>query len=448
MTSASLRTWMAAALWPALLGVVPTAHAQGDALVRDTFLAFYPLYEMARLRHLAVEHPANPARTPVNRFLHSRRLLDHTARTVTGPNNDTVYSSARLDLSLGPVLVDTPRIDRRYWSLQFMNAYTDNVAIVGQRTHGEGPQAIAVVGPGWSGPLPAHTTLVRSDTNELWLLARIVVDGPADLANTRVLQDGLVITAPGGPYPVQRLAPPKAPTPAQFLDVVNETLARNPPQGAMRARAQAGAALGIAPGASGAWDTLDAATRARWDAQWPALWASIQTPAGLGTRRIGGWDFPPPGVGQWGENLQLRATVALRGIGALDDAEALYLATYVDGDGARLDGRQRYRVQIPAGGLPVRGFWSLTLYEEMPDGRFFFVDNPTRRYAIGDRTAGLHKQTDGAFEVLVQADPPDDPTNWLPAPRGPFRLTLRAYLPDPELVAGRRPVPGVVRVGP
>ena len=161
----------------------------------------------------------------------------------------------------------------------------------------------------------------------------------------------------------------------------------------------------------------------------------------------------------------MRATVALRGIAALDTSETLYLSTFADAAGGVLDGRSRYRVRIPAGGLraevqisyvsggpagglPVSGFWSMTLYEELPDGRFFLTDNPIRRYSIGDRTAGLRSNPDGSLDVLVQADAPSDAANWLPAPRGPFRLTLRAYLPQPELVAGDAGLPRVERVSP
>ena len=40
---------------------------------------------------------------------------------------------------------------------------------------------------------------------------------------------------------------------------------------------------------------------------------------------------------------------------------------------------------IPAD-VPVNSFWSLSLYERLPDGRLFFVDNPINRYAVGNRT--------------------------------------------------------------
>jgi len=445
MTAQSLKPWMMLTL---MLLTDSVAAAPSPTDYREAFIAFFPLYEMARLRHLALEDPATARRGEVNRLNHRQRLLDHTARNVTAPNNDTLYSSARLDLRLGPLLVVTPKIERRYYSLQFMNMHTDNVAILGQRGDGAGPLRVAVVGPGWQGTVPAHTQLVRSDTNDMWLLIRTVVEGPSDLPAAVALQNAMNITSPqpASAYPAQTVRPSKDAGPALFLAVVNEMLQRNPPSAAMATRATAAAELGVGRGAK-PWAELPAAVREAWTTLWPTLNAELQDPANLRTREVAGWEFPPPEVGQWGDNLLLRATVALRGIAALDLEETLYLSTFVDIAGQPLDGRARYRIRLPTGGLPVRGFWSITMYEVMPDGRFFLADNPIGRYSIGDRTPGLVRGADGTLELLVQPDPPPDIANWLPSPRTTFRLTLRAYLPEATLVQGQAPLPRVERSG-
>jgi len=418
----------------------------GQVPYHDAFIAFYPLYEMARLRHIAIEDPAT-RRSELNRLTHLRQLLDHRARNVTTPNNDTLYSSARLDLRLGPVLVEIPRIERRYYSLQFMNMHTDNIAILGRRQDGDGPLRVAVVGPGWQGTLPAHTQRVESDTHDMWLLVRTVVDGPADVEAVAALQERMHITAPqpASAYPVQHVQPTKEPGPEVFLAVIREMLQRNPPRGAMLHRTAAAAELGIGADARD-WTDLPADVRAGWTAAWPALQAALRDPATLRAHTVAGWEFPPPEIGQWGDNLMLRASNALRGIAALDITETLYLSTMVDIAGQPLDGRERYLGRLPAAGLPVRGFWSLTLYEAMPDGRYFLADNPIARYSIGDRTDGLVSGADGSIELQLQPDPPADIANWLPTPRAPFRLTLRAYLPEPALVQGQVTLPRVERI--
>ncbi len=435
------------------VAAVDAAAAQTiDAELRRAFIAFYPMYEMARLRHIAVDAPGNPMRVPINQYQHGKRLLDHRARVVTAPNNDTIYSSARLDLSNGPIVVTMPRIERRYYSLQFMNAYTDNIALPGSRTDGAGPMKIAVAGPGWQGPLPDHDRRLDADTNDLWLLVRILVAGESDLPNVAAIQSNMQIIAPPGPYAGLRQIPAKDPTPEMFVTVINDMLGRNPPQGLMLDQLRAVASLGLRPGEIDAWQTMPAGLRQRWETQWPFIWNELRQlhsqGSGIG-RHTSGWEFPPPGIGRWGSNLTLRAAVALRGIAALDSAEVLYLNAATDAKGERLDGHHRYRIRVPAQGVPVNAFWSITMYEIMPDGRFFFVDNPIRRYSVGDRTQGLVKNADGSFDLWLLSEAPTDDdrkANWLPAPKGPFRMSLRAYLPTPELVSGKADLPVIEKL--
>lgn len=408
---------------------------------RDAFIAFYPAYEIARLRWTALQDPSNPNGGRLNFLTHARELLDHTRRVVTTPNQDTLYSSARLDLRLGPVVVHAPRVPARYWSLQFLNLHTDNLAILGRRADGDGPLTVAVSGPGWQGPLPVHTHHVAADTHDLWLLGRILVDGPEDLPAVHALQDGFRVQPPheASAYPMQQVKPAKDPDAATFVDVLAEMLARNPPQGAAARHAAAASTVGLGR----RWAELAPQLQQGWLQHWPALVAELRDTAALTLRVQDGWEIPPPQLGAWGDALALRAQTALRGIAALDLAETLYLSTAHDLHGRPLTGAQRWRLSIPPGGVPARAFWSITLYEVMPDRRLFFTANPLGRYSVGNRTRGLRAQPDGSMVIDVQADAPADPSNWLPAPAGPFRLTLRAYLPEPALLQGRSPLPRV-----
>ena len=98
--------------------------------------------------------------------------------------------------------------------------------------------------------------------------------------------------------------------------------------------------------------------------------------------------------------------------------------------------------------LPVNGFWSLTIYEATPEGQFFLTENPLRRYAIGDRTRGLRTAPNGGVDIWIGRDDPGGArtANWLPAPRrGPWAVTLRAYLPKPELLSGAYRLPPLLK---
>jgi hypothetical protein len=94
---------------------------------------------------------------------------------------------------------------------------------------------------------------------------------------------------------------------------------------------------------------------------------------------------------------------------------------------------------------PVEAFWSLTLYR-LPERQF--AANAIERYAIGDRTRGLHYGADGSLEIYIQHESPgkEKEANWLPAPEGSFCLTLRGFQPRKELLDGTWKAPPVQRV--
>ena len=114
--------------------------------------------------------------------------------------------------------------------------------------------------------------------------------------------------------------------------------------------------------------------------------------------------------------------------------------------GQRLDGSKRYRVTFAAGEPPVRGFWSLTLY----DAQHFFVPNDIGRYSVGTKNRDLLANPDGSVTIHVQATEPTHPaarTNWLPAPHGaPFSLHIRSYWPERAIVDGVWTPPAVMVV--
>src|SRR2546421_7889475 len=78
------------------LGVHKATAANSDSAARiaKAYEYGFPLFEHARLVYLYSYYSGNPQRVPVNSFGHRRQLVDHTARNVTTPNNDTLYSSA------------------------------------------------------------------------------------------------------------------------------------------------------------------------------------------------------------------------------------------------------------------------------------------------------------------------------------------------------------------
>lgn len=420
----------------------PDGASDTSPLERAFYYAF-PLYEFARIQQERTGAVGGPGR--LNTIVHRGQLADHTSRQVTAPNNDTIYSSSFLELSGGPIEINAPSSTRRYFSIAFMQAFTDVFAYVGTRATGGQGGRFWIVGPEWRGALPAGVREIRSPTNDVWMLMRTLVDGPDDLDAARTFQAALTLTlAPDRPAARGYvLGARDANDPENFLGVTNEVISRSPGGRGQLERASQFSAEGVGASARLSADLLD-----RWRAFIPSGLAALRETFLFRDYSVDGWSYQPPGVGEFGENDRLRAAVALGGIAALGESEAMYFHANFDAAGERLSGGARYRWRVPPGGVPVDAFWSLTMYTVTPEGRYFFAENPISRYSIGARTPGLIVEPDGGLEILIQHDRPNDAVaaNWLPAPAGPIRLALRAYLPRAELRARTWRVPPLRRI--
>lgn len=413
-----------------LLLLSTSAMAGPVERARDAYRFGFPVYQMMFTRQQAA------ARLPMglsgtNMLFHRPTLADAGAREVTTPNNDTLYSSAWLDLSAGPVTLEMPALPRRYHSVALMSLFSDVFAVLGTRANQGRGGKFWIVGPGWQGSAPADAQLVRAPTDDVWLLVRTLVDGPADLAAARAAQAGFKLDGPAVSRPLAARA--SDPTdPEVFLAVVNEALARGPlpPGYARAAKRLAAAGIGV-PFAS-----LKPAMRNAWRANIRLFYDELRGGLAQGSEHINGWSYPRPGIGSADADPLTRARVALGGLGALPRAEAIYLTS------DPLDGTRDWRLRLPAN-VPVEAFWSLSMYEIAPDGRLFFTPNPIDRFAIGDRTPGLKRNDDGTLDILISSKRPADAANWLPAPAGPFRMTFRGYLPGPALLGGTFRLPAV-----
>lgn len=409
-------------------------------LARDAYIFSLPLLEVCRTRDAAMA-----AGLPANTFNHRRNLAGPADRGVTTPNNDTLYSTAFLDLRQGPVSLTSPASPGRYFSLALMDAWSNNFHIAGTRTDGGRAAKIllATEAQAAAAKVDADTRVVVSPTNWVWALGRTLTDGAGDLAAARAVQDGITASGTAGPPPPK--APPRdAPFVAQAQ--VGQLVAVD--AGILKADmaqvfgiARRMMTLGVDASAVSN-PTVLAEAQAGMD----AAKASLRGAAAAQTA-VNGWTYPKPTLGDFGTDYPYRAAIAIAGLAALPPKEAMYMWAVPEGaaPGAprTFDGRRAYRLDLPR--LPLDGFWSLSLYEVTPEGRYFFIENPLKRYAIGDRTPGLVKGADGGVTLHVGAADPgaDKRANWLPAPAGPFALVMRAYLPRPELLDGRFRLPPV-----
>jgi hypothetical protein len=428
------RTYLAAA---AALGALPASESIAApsglrAAARTAWIYTLPLIEMAATRTGALQSPNRPP-LAVNTFRHSRTLSGPQDRLVTSPNNDTLFSNAWIDLTAGPVYLTIPPTGSRYISVSIMNMYTDNDAVLGTRTVGNGGGRFKLVGPQETGSGP---DVVRVSTPHGWILVRTLIDGEADLPAAHAVQDGLRLEAQ------QRPAPPvyatRRSTWSDFFTSAQQLLLANPPPATDAKILRAIQPLGF--DGKGGFDP------GRFSGADAAEIAGVPTNA-----PIQGWTYPRADVGAFGQDYDLRAVVALVGLAALPNAEAMYMRPVADdGRSTIMTGETSYRLRFEQDRFPpVDAFWSLTMYEVTPEMQAFLTPNPINRYSIGDRTPGLVTGADGSLELWISRSDPggDRRHNWLPAPRqGPYRLTFRTYLPRSEIVNGLWRIPPLQKI--
>jgi hypothetical protein len=135
------------------------------------------------------------------------------------------------------------------------------------------------------------------------------------------------------------------------------------------------------------------------------------------------------------------------GLGANRPQDAVYPTSERDASGKPYSGANKYVMHFDKGQLPpVNGFWSLTMYNV----EFFFVANPLNRYTLSQRNK-FDLNPDGSVDLYIQNENPgkEREANWLPAPKGDFKLMLRLYWPkekEPSILDGSWKPPAVKQV--
>lgn len=426
--------------------VASSAQAQSSDLQKtlsDAFIYSWPLYKIETLRWNQLDNAASKTHGTLGQFTHGQSLAGPQDRRVTTPNNDTLYSTAWLDLAQGPVRLSVPDTQGRYTSVALLDAYSNNVAVLGRRENGTGAGSFIVVGPDWTQPLPPNERIIRMPTRDALILVRILIDGPQDLPAVQALQANYRLERLSNGGQVVTRVTPKEGDAATFVNVVNQALALNPPPSYEQSLLKQFAQVGLC-GSACSWDKLPESTRALWQKAFPELLKTLNAGLTKG-QRMNGWSSTQPSMGNFGTNYLYRALIAQGGLLALTPVEALYYNVNVDSQNQILNGDKAYTLTLPAD-MPTNAFWSLSMYEALPDGRLFFSENAMQRYAIGDRTPGLKKNADGSVTITLQHASPssDEQANWLPTPSGPFKMVLRFYQPRPEALDGRFQLPAVV----
>ncbi|WP_432459576.1 DUF1254 domain-containing protein [Agarivorans sp. QJM3NY_25] len=401
----------------------------------------------------SVTAPMDNAMAPLNQMGKTRVLSGPQHRIVPTVNNDTLYSQSHIDLDVsGPMVIEVPRTDNRYFIVQLLDAYSDSIDDLIKQNAGTQGAKFLLVQQGWQGEIPEGISgVIESRTPMVWYIQRTGVAGEQDLDAALEVHDGFIhypLSEYGESHGVVSLQqssggiPPMArPQGLEWFALIDQELRKNPlaEDAAMVAQFKYIGIGGETPFNS---ELLSAAQKR-------GLLRAVESSARIidyAGRQLGatsyGWSMMFEG-GRYGQDYLSRASINLRAAGLNVPERALYPNRYTDSQGMQLSGKYQYRMTMPAD-APAKEFWSLTMYDAT---NLFMVENEINRYSIStNRPEELKYATDGTLPICIQHQPPEgEHCNWLPAPEDDFYLHLRLYEPTQQVLDNEYPMPQVIK---
>lgn len=434
---------------------------EAQDIATDAYIYFYPLVTMDLTRKQLINTPPGKGfGGPMNSFTNIPAFPAADMKAVVRPNFDTLYSSGWLDLTGEPLVVSVPDTGGRYYLLPMLDMWTNVFASPGWRTTGTQAGNFLVTPPGWTGQVPSGFTQIAAPTPYVWVIGRTKTDGPADYEAVHKVQAGYRIT------PLSQWGKPAQPVKAQidpsvdiktppktivdtmpgdrFFAYAADLLKLHPPHVTDQPIIARMRRIGIEPGKgfeAGKVDpTVKKAIEAAPEAGQKLMAWKVPTLARVANH----WSMNTDTMGVYGNYYLKRAIVAQVGLGANLPDDAIYPLNLGDENGRPLDGAHQYTITFEKGATPpVAAFWSITMYD--PAG--FQVANPLNRFAVSSWMPFKHNP-DGSLTLYFQNESPGkaNEANWLPAPKGPFNLTMRLYAPRADALTGRWNPPAVKRV--
>ena len=409
----------------------------------------YPAVKALNMRYGMVEKPVGVISTPVNQLFHVRRAADATDTNNSSSATDFLYTVSWYDVRREPVVISVPDAADRYYSVQFMEYYSDIFAYVGTRATGGEAGNYMLVGSDWNGVTPAGIAgLIRAPTPTGAILIRIGFrDDRSKLAPVHAMQDASDmrplskwLARDMSPSTERDVVDPAAPgSPLAFYVNLNRAMTENPPPAKDRAIVSLMRSVGLGPGQSDDLSMLDVGTRKGLERALKDGLALIAQTAisGGNVKTVNHWAYNPVSWGRTGESddyLIRSATQSFSGFLEHHIEEVVKLRAHHDGDGDILDGSTgRYVLRFAKDQIPqAKAFWSVTVYTS----EYNLFPNPKKRHSFGSVDRDLKYDKDGGVTFHLQFDAPakGHESNWLPVPKAPFTLFLRAYLPDESLI--------------
>jgi hypothetical protein len=361
------------------------------------------------------------------------------------PNLDVAYSEAWVAVDENScTLVTVPKVDGRYYTVQFLNGWGETLANINERAFPDKPYGeFAVCLKGSNVKIPEGATRVDLPVKYSRVLSRVELGSDWDGATA--LQHQFKFEAAGEPKLPQIPQTPifdlgKLPGLEAFevtAAALDSEADINPGMETIQAKTRAIAEAIKDPGERA---RIDKIIRERAFADF----AKAVPVLGHGAIR-NGWARPKVS-GVYGDDYLARTVINFGGIWANVQEEVLYYSTGIDSSGALFDTNNVYTITFPKDELPakcVKYFWSIIAVDSVYRR---VLPNPLNRFLLNNQSK-LEYGQDGSLKLyLAAAKPGDAPEgNWLPTPTTVknYRLTFRFYGPRGGVADGRYFPPAV-----
>lgn len=430
-----------------------------NSMALEAYIYGYPLVLMDVTKNIMLA-----SESYINQFLNERAFPDPQYTTIIRPNVDTLYSMAWLDLSKEPIVLYVPDTHRRYYLMEFLDAWSNVFASIGARTTGTWEGAYAITGPQWNGMLPEGIIRVEAPTNTVWVIGRTQTNGPKDYPMVHAIQDhyALVPLSSWGKFDNQykidyrkkqmnlNINPVNQITnmnPATFFQIMTKAMYRNPPWIENPTMNKKLTALDLLPSQTFNFFNLSpsVAHALKLAVDFGPRFIKAQAARKYTKNNINGWALLLRDIGFYGVDYLQQAIVAMTGIGANLPHDSVYAPAFIDANETPLVGGNNYIIHFDNGQFPpVNAFWSIALY----NAKGYLVKNSINRYAISPHLSKLNYNADGSLTIFVGNVSPGKGyiTNWLPAPKNSFNLILRMYWPKQVVLNGQWKPPAIIRI--
>ncbi|WP_313378060.1 DUF1254 domain-containing protein [Achromobacter insolitus] len=380
---------------------------------------------------------------------------------VTCPNQDVVYGLGFFSLDEEPVIAQVPDFGDRFWVYALYDQRTNQFGELG-KPYKSKPGFYLLVGPNWKGKKPDGVQgVIRSPTALANAIPRIFMDDTDQDREAIQKKLNQVVFYPlkdfnGKMKSIDWKTTPDIPNPnadsasagetrwvvpEQFFDQFGQVLKMVPPlPGEEAMYAQFRSVMDASAKDPAIKEALIQVAKETEELVIDPFfqWKHNGKPAGNNWNRS-------VNNAQTGLDYFNRTGTAKSNMFDNRPNETQYFYTDFDAGGAVLNGGQRYEITFAPGQLPpVKGFWSLTLYNK----HHLFSANDLNRYSLGTKNKNLVRGPDGSLTIYVGPTSPgkDKEANWLPSPSEPISLYIRAYWGDKGILDGSWKPPVVKKI--